>query len=64
MNKEDKLFEGLDMEAADKLAADLDTAAQIEKVAEMISTGALEVEPIYNDPGQQCGCEDYPCCGH
>lgn len=25
---------------------------------------ALEVEPIYNDPGQQCGCEDYPCCGH
>ena len=33
MNKDDKLFDGLSMENADKLAADLDTADKIEKAA-------------------------------
>jgi hypothetical protein len=22
------------------------------------------LEPIYDNAGARCGCEDYPCCGH
>lgn len=21
-------------------------------------------EPVRDDPGLRCNCEDYPCCGH
>ena len=23
----------------------------------------LDAEPVYDDPGLRCGCEDAPCCG-
>jgi len=25
--------------------------------------GRESEEPVYNNPGQRCGCEDAPCCG-
>ena len=24
----------------------------------------LEAEPVHDDEGLRCGCEDAPCCGH
>ena len=24
----------------------------------------LDPEPVYDDEGVRCECEDYPCCGH
>ena len=24
----------------------------------------FDAEPICDDEGQRCGCEDAPCCGH
>ena len=24
----------------------------------------IDTEPVYDDEGLRCECEDYPCCGH